>query len=302
MSGMEKIIQNELIFREIMKNFSLDEIIELRKVCSGWKNAIKNYLACQQILIVRSQQSSIKFRDHLKMSMTTNMSMKMVLHNCISFETLLCLRSNERLKKIMSLFPNLEEFYLFRVCYPRDLIEILEVLQYSTPNIRKIMFEGVGISTNQSGVQFLTEQKLEKVGLENLLKSFRFLKNFSLHGSVDQSIDLFLFGSQDFDNFEHFTEFTKLSFICSCPYFLKYPLTLTEHHTVLDIFIVDYKIQNRSEDLRALISGLDELKNYACSVSIVKSFYYFKTPIRFYLFNRDVVKIVLRRELNFMNQ
>ena len=260
---MEQIIGNVLVLREIIKNLSLEEIIKLRGVSSGFKNAIDNHLASQTVLGFYPTKLKIQPRDRLKLGVTMNMSPEMALYNCISLNTL-GLRPGQKLKNILSLFPNLEELYFFKSLSSKEVIILLEALKASIPNIKKLMLQVSDCAINSFDNDRLQNKQLHKAHLEDLLKGFPCLNTISLHGGSNQSNRLFLMGSQNFDSFQNLDNFSKLSLIYSSP-----PVS-NDITKVLDIFINDYPIKNKPEDIKNLRSGLKALKDFMIPVSSIK--------------------------------
>ena len=262
---MEKMIGNELIFREIMKNFTLDEIVKLQlnNVSPVWNNAIKNYFASIPVLGIYSSKYNNTRRDHLKMSIAMNMDPNMILNNCISFETLNYLRSIDKVKEILSPFTNLEEFYLFRNCYLEDLIQILEILKCSSPNIKKLMFK---VNGHWPKDYYLVEQNEHKNRLRSLLNEFKSLEIYCFHGSLNRLTCLIIEGFNDFD---HLKSLNTISFISSNKYCIIHPLTLTKYDTTFDISISDYKNENIRNNFKDCFKALER---FSRSVSVIFNF------------------------------
>ena len=281
---MEKIIKNEVGFAEMMKKFSLDEIIEFREKSSDWNDAVKKYLGSKRKLTFGDLYES----EILGMSIAMNMSYDAVEHNCLSTKYFF----KNKLEEILNLFPNLEEFYLSNSYSLDDKMELLEILNRSCPNIKKLMFYTERLRLDSSGFHYLDDKKVYQKHLNDLLKEFKSLKTVSLYGSPrsdnrdicydedrnkrstddltecinEHFSNSFTFtASKDFEKFENINNFNvnPFSFICEIYYNLNDPFTPnTGYAHTLKYHFVDYKIENGEEHFQNFISRLIKFYKY----------------------------------------
>lgn len=187
--NMRKILENDLIFRKIVKYFSLNEIIQFRRVCSSWKRRVESYLADQQILCLgqalcfndpMSWYNPINF---LNICRTMNLDFKAIIQN--SFRIDLFFNHSAMLKNILELFPNIKELYFFNDDSTL-VIDVLETLSSSSPGINKLMFEISKFSLSDArSTSQLTEFKQSQIKqLREVLNKFQSLDSLILFGDL----------------------------------------------------------------------------------------------------------------------
>ena len=120
---MEKLFAVDLVFYEIIKNFRLVTIYELRNVCSLWRNAVDKHFAGMKALYMTDGFPTnyfssadlgreIRYRRHQykRLGMINNSGLDEIIKNQISVEEFW--RTPEMLRSIFKLSLNLKRLYI----------------------------------------------------------------------------------------------------------------------------------------------------------------------------------------------
>ena len=261
---MEKIIENEVVFSGMMRKFSFPEIINFRKKSSAWDNAVKKHFA--SIKVMRSSSGFLGDIDVRKLNIPLKTSLEEFEYDLFSHYFNHYLANNE-LEDALSPFSNLEEFYFWGVYGREDLFKILEALQNSCPNLRKLMFKIKELSLDSSGYKLLNDNEADKNRLNNLLKKFKSLKTICLQGGLDRYSHYLPFNftiCHDFDNIENVTNFDMKTFTFQLDFGYFTNPSFTENimfSTHMNMYFFDYKIEDGEENFQNFVSGLKYLRN-----------------------------------------